>query len=322
MISSQPEGANPVQDHKLDHKEATMPARSVDFDLLSEEVRKTLVELHPLILANFQKGATQFTKADGSVVTETDKLVNSKLSQLLVDLLPGSFYLGEESADASFGKNDRVMETEYIWSVDEIDGTQNFSLGIPIFGVSIGLLKKEPEGHRLVMGAILMPALDALFFQKGDDVYCQSLSKGESVKLSPSPLPISPHSLVLVPDNYFDYYRLSGDRPIQVPRILGCVVADIMYTATGKSSGTLTDFHIWDFAGSLALAEKLGVEMRSIETGEKKIHYNPDDFVQGEQRMNWCLKEKFIISPAQNFEFLRKLFIPLWEEGSDETVQI
>lgn len=294
--------------------EAVLPktfAPDPGLDRVSAEVRSLLCELAPRIMRMFEERGAVSTKWDGSAVTETDKLVNAALSQSLPALVPGSFYLGEESADETFGDYEGVLAHDCIWAVDEIDGTQNFGLGIPIFGVSVGLLRRDPDGHRPVMGALLLPALGELYYQEGGAVFKQKLGDGRVTKLEPCLQAMDRHSVVLVPDNFYESYTLDRSSNPQLPRIVGCVVADIIYTATGRAAGTITDFHIWDFAGSLALARLLGVEMRAFESGEIKSAFVASDFVQGARNKNWCTKDTYIISNEANYGQLRGMFKPI-----------
>lgn len=285
---------------------ASLPAATLELDPISEQVAARLAALARETMRGF--GAPSVLgKWDGSVVTETDLLVNTELRPFLEKLVPGSFYLGEESADATFGDYGSVLAHEYLWAVDEIDGTQNFAAGAPIFGTSIGLLRREGAEHRLVMGCVSFPALDEIYFQRGESVILRRISDGSEAPIVPSHRALDGRSFVCLPDNFFDNRRFDTSDCPAVPRVLGCVIADIIYTARGVSAGTITDFHLWDFAGSLALAQKLGVEMRSCETGERKLSFSAKDFVPGVRRKNWCLAEQYVVSTAENFEGIASL---------------
>ncbi|MCW8139797.1 MAG: inositol monophosphatase [Planctomycetota bacterium] len=49
------------------------------------------------------------------------------------------------------------------WIVDPLDGTTNYAQRLPLFAVSIGL---EEVGHGLVLGVVLAPYLDELFYAR------------------------------------------------------------------------------------------------------------------------------------------------------------
>ena len=74
-----------------------------------------------------------------NVVTSADMENERFLKGRLTSLIPGSSFVGEEGDDSP------VLEEGYTWIVDPIDGTMNFSRGIPEIGISIALLKNgEP----------------------------------------------------------------------------------------------------------------------------------------------------------------------------------
>lgn len=69
------------------------------------------------------------------VVTPTDEENERFLRSRLLDLVPGSSFVGEEGDDAP------ILDDGYTWIVDPIDGTMNFSRGIPEVGISVALLR-------------------------------------------------------------------------------------------------------------------------------------------------------------------------------------
>lgn len=66
-----------------------------------------------------------------SVDIENERFLKSELQ----NLLPDSIFIGEE------GDNNGILDKGYTWIVDPIDGTTNFSRGIPEATVSIALMK-------------------------------------------------------------------------------------------------------------------------------------------------------------------------------------
>ena len=72
-------------------------------------------------------------KAVGDFVTAIDVRSEKRLRRELLRLLPEAGFLGEES-DAT------AIDNDWLWVVDPIDGTSNFSRGLPHFAVSVALL--------------------------------------------------------------------------------------------------------------------------------------------------------------------------------------
>lgn len=86
-----------------------------------------------------------------SLVTEVDIKSEEKIVSILRDKFPNHGIYGEES----MGVN---MDSDYVWYIDPLDGTSNFTRNIPLFGISIGLVYKGKP----VVGVLYFPALDIL----------------------------------------------------------------------------------------------------------------------------------------------------------------
>jgi len=86
------------------------------------------------------------TKSDLSPVTDADRAVERMVRERVARDRPGEGVLGEEEGDDGGAVR---------WIVDPIDGTKNFSRGIPVWATLVAL---EREG-RIVCGVASAPAL-------------------------------------------------------------------------------------------------------------------------------------------------------------------
>jgi histidinol-phosphatase len=86
------------------------------------------------------------TKPDLTPVTDADRAAERMLRERIAQERPGEGVLGEEEGD----DGGRVR-----WIVDPIDGTRNFSRGVPVWATLIAL---EREGQ-IVCGVVSAPAL-------------------------------------------------------------------------------------------------------------------------------------------------------------------
>jgi myo-inositol-1(or 4)-monophosphatase len=86
-----------------------------------------------------------------SIVTEVDIKSEEKIISILKEKFPNHGIYGEES----LGTN---MDSDYVWYIDPLDGTSNFTRHIPLFGVSIGLVYKGKP----IVGVLYFPALNIL----------------------------------------------------------------------------------------------------------------------------------------------------------------
>lgn len=90
---------------------------------------------------------------DSNYVTSADVNVQHYLEEQLPKLIPGSTFLGEE-------ENEQVIESEYIWVVDPIDGTANFIREIGASAISVGLVKDGKP----YLGVIYEPYKDEMYW--------------------------------------------------------------------------------------------------------------------------------------------------------------
>ena len=134
-----------------------------------------------LSLPRFRSGLTVETKADLTPVTEADRLVESELRRMLAELRPDDAVLGEEEGSV-IGAGTRR------WIVDPIDGTRNYSRGIPVWATLIAL---EEDGVVRV-GVVSAPALRGRWwaergagaFGNGEPMHVSAVATVEEAVLS------------------------------------------------------------------------------------------------------------------------------------------
>ena len=87
------------------------------------------------------------------VVTDVDKACEKLLIERITTTYPNHSILGEET-----GLHQKP-NSEWEWVVDPLDGTNNYSQGLPIFCVSIGVKYKGET----IVGVVYAPKMDDLF---------------------------------------------------------------------------------------------------------------------------------------------------------------
>ena len=93
---------------------------------------------------------TKFNMHD--VVTVADKESERYIIGEIKRTYPEHAILGEESGM-------HVGDSEYCWVIDPLDGTNNYSQGLPVFTVSIGLQYREET----ILGVVYAPYLGELY---------------------------------------------------------------------------------------------------------------------------------------------------------------
>ncbi len=93
-------------------------------------------------------------KGLNELVTEADVAAQRAIVAVLEGVVPGAAFLGEEE-NLGQGKGRQGLR----WIIDPIDGTTNFTRGVPPYAVSIGLV----DGDRPLVGVVLDVPHDELF---------------------------------------------------------------------------------------------------------------------------------------------------------------
>lgn len=223
---------------------------------------------------NFQ---IEFKTSEKNLVTEIDK----KSEKLILDFIsknyPTHAILTEESGSIK-------KDSEYLWVIDPLDGTTNFAHGLPIFSVSIGLMKK----NEIVAGAVYDVMKDIMYFsEKGSGSFAgeKKLKVSSTDQLALSFLVTGfPYNLVENPDNVFERFTAMTKKSRAVRR-LGSAAIDFCYVASGVFDGFWeVSLFPWDMcAGKLILEEAGGIVTdfngneidifsKQILASNKKIH--------------------------------------------------
>jgi len=193
-----------------------------------------------------------------NLVTEMDQRAEGEILGRLRAAFPDDAILSEETGAAA-GRSGRR------WIVDPLDGTTNYTHGLPIFGVSIAL---EAEA-RVVLGVVYDPSRDELFVAE----------RGGSATLNDAPIRVSatktlgesllvtgfPYTIRETPDTNLPEYAAFSVRARAVRR-LGSAVIDLAYVACGRFDGFWElRLGAWDVAAGSVLVEEAGGTVTGID---------------------------------------------------------
>jgi myo-inositol-1(or 4)-monophosphatase len=172
---------------------------------------------------------------------------------------PSHSILGEEDATVG-GRTGSGVE----WVVDPIDGTVNFSHGLPFWCCSVAALQDGDS----VAGAVYAPALDLLYTaRRGGGAFCN----GEPIGVSP--VATLDQAMVLTgldknPDGKLPPLALfeATSRAVQKARILGSAALDICRVAHGQADAYFeTGIYIWDIAAARLILAEAGGQAETME---------------------------------------------------------
>ncbi|MGB5178233.1 MAG: inositol monophosphatase family protein [Gammaproteobacteria bacterium] len=181
-------------------------------------------------------------KRDGSILTEADLAVQSRIATQLLQRWPETVFLGEEMTTAE--QTDLLASGQPVWCLDPLDGTSNFAAGIPYFCVSLALLQQG----EVLLGMVYDPVRDEYF----------TASREQGARLNDAPLRVEQTGLELGQTTaLIDFKRLEKDLATrlvtQIPyasqRSFGSVALDWCWLAAGRCHIYLHGrSNIWDYA--------------------------------------------------------------------------
>ncbi|WP_249669674.1 inositol monophosphatase family protein [Polycladospora coralii] len=133
------------------------------FNSILNRAKKTAIkatsEAGALILLHFERDKKIEQKGtDGDVVTEVDRMAERLIRKRIKSVFVDHQIRGEE-----FGQVD-AQESEWIWLIDPLDGTNNYAIGLPVYAVCVTLMyRNEP-----VLGIIYEPHLHRMHVAQKD----------------------------------------------------------------------------------------------------------------------------------------------------------
>jgi myo-inositol-1(or 4)-monophosphatase len=92
-------------------------------------------------------------KSDGSLVTEADRWADQQLREAIAAKFPEHGVLTEETTHI-------FPDGDWCWIIDPIDGTTNFTRGLPLWGISLGLAYQGMP----VFGFVYLPNLRQAYY--------------------------------------------------------------------------------------------------------------------------------------------------------------
>jgi myo-inositol-1(or 4)-monophosphatase len=198
-------------------------------------------------------------KGAGDYVTASDRRSEAAILEVLQRESPGVPVLAEEGGGA---------RSETMWAVDPLDGTTNFTRGLPAVAVSVALVQHGVP----VVGAVLAPFLGLEF----------SSSRGQGAFLNGErlpPLPAGAASTAVVATGFpfKDKRRIprylavmeGALRRFEDLRRVGAAALDLAWTASGTLDGFFElGLSPWDVAAGAALLIEVGGRVTDWSGGQ------------------------------------------------------
>ena len=209
------------------------------------------------VSGNVLRDFSEVTKLQGSekslkkFVSDTERRVEHTLYHGLKESYPGYGFLMEEGGYIAGSTLDAPF-----WIIDPLDGSNNFSKGIPYFALSVALYERKD----FVMGVVYDPIRDEVFWtQRGVgsflDQYKLRITNKRSRNYIAMALPSPRHT----PEQCHHIISLFQKFPQALFRSFGSTALHLAYVAAGRLDGSVEyATRIWDSAAGIILVREAG----------------------------------------------------------------
>lgn len=230
-------------------------------DLAVEVARDASLSIFPDSDKNITANLGRDVKLEGDI----------RLNQLIVRRLQENTPYAVLSEEEGFSKG-KLDNKEYLWIVDPLDGSLNFSRGIPLFCISIALWRE------------MEPLLGVIYDFNRDEMFTGLVAEG--AWLNGMPIKVSDvveeSEAVLctgfpVSTDFSEPALLNFVKDIQSyrkVRLLGSAALSLAYVASGRADAYYeNDIAIWDVAAGIAIVKAAGgvVHFRPSEINNRLI---------------------------------------------------
>lgn len=224
----------------------------------TEQVATKALDL-ALAILHEGAGGERVYKTDRDFATTADYAIEDAVREYLAVETPEIGFLGEERGHSGSGDN--------YWCLDPIDGTTNFTRGVPNYGVSLALIGDTKP----VYGTIALPAHGERYVGQG------GLARLNRAPISVASTASLRDALVSVGDFATGAHGRSKNRrrlkmlsqladSVGRVRMLGSAATDLAWLAAGRLDAVVIDANRpWDVAAGIALARAAGAVVSHVD---------------------------------------------------------
>jgi len=194
-------------------------------------------------------------KEDASLVTEADEEAEERIVRVVKAYFPDHSILGEE-------KGEDLGSGEYKWIIDPLDGTKNFANAIPIFAVSIAVMKEK----EIMYAVVFNPIIPSLFYaEKGKGAFWKNTKLSVSRQESRTAMLSLGRSREAEDIDLVDILFREIPKTFSNVRFLGSAALEMAYLARGGTEGYINlGTKLWDYAAGALLVQEAGGEITDL----------------------------------------------------------
>lgn len=251
------------------------------------------------IAIEYQKNLSASIKKDESIVTEADLTISKLFREKINDFIVNNNHKILDEENLPNIQELFSNKTEYLWTIDPIDGTTTYYHGLPLWAIGISLYKNLKP----YISAIYMPKTRELVYTNGTKSYFieESFTNKENITILESkPKTLTKKSIILQHKlKNFDNLKYTT-LDLYSSYVLG------LYTLIGRSAACFFNkpMKLWDITATLPIAHNLGMVFKNVKNGanlEKLEMETIDD--------EWYIKDTYIMCNKGNCEEILNLIL-------------
>jgi len=262
-----------------------------------------------LAMRNYGRADNSEFKSENvaDLVTDADKQISRMFTKFAAENFSDLNYsiIDEENLRV-LGENpfDTINRSEWQFVIDPIDGTLPYSMGIPTFGIIVGVL----HFGKPFCGAVYAPALGELVYgDQNSAFWLKHAFSAIQEKIELKRTEITKRSLILDMDRWVRPHadiNYSNDLPAN----FFATATHLVYMATSRArglyvgSGPYISVKIWDIAGGWAIMKLLDIEFMDYKTGEILTELSAHKFDNG-----FKIKSRHIVCKPKDFAYFKSI---------------
>jgi myo-inositol-1(or 4)-monophosphatase len=224
-------------------------------------------------------------KSDRDIVTDVDIEVERAVRNFLDRETPDIDFLGEEE-----GPVDR--NSEYIWTLDPIDGTSNFAHGLPLCATQLALLHRNQS----IIAAITAPFLQLQYHAAENlGAFCndKQIYSSHTGDLSKAIVSVGDYATGRnATEKNLVRLRINARLAEQVERVrmFGSAAIDLAWVAEGRTDAAIIlGNKPWDTAPGVLLVRQAGAAASDID-GNPHVTSSPSTVAANSDLLSLALK--------------------------------
>ena len=227
--------------------------------------KEASVKAGEILIDNLGKVKNISYKARNDLLTEVDIKSEDSIVSYINHHFPAHSILAEESSRTD-------ILSDYVWIIDPLDGTMNYTHTYPFFSVSIALQYLE----EIILGVVFDPVRNEIFYSEKDrGAYLNNvrIKPSSSNKIDESLLVTGflHEKEILVERNLKHFSNFIWQA--RGVRRDGSAALDLCYVACGRYDGFWElGLRPWDMAGGSIIVEESGGTVTNITGGKFSIY--------------------------------------------------